>query len=258
MDNVIGFLRDLKREVLTRADWETKHESLYQQRRIDKPTQLPALYAFSHISVTVDNGRTRDDFISDMLELERIGYERFGSGISYNWAVDMQTGMIGQGQPLDAKGTHTVNDKGVAGFPYNLNLYGHAIVGIGMPGDGVSLEFIRSVAAILRAEQDAGVMNRDINIHPHSMFANKDCPTEAIRIRLPYIRDLAKTLKYSEALTMSEAAGINANIDEFERKEDNRYARYEAIHREQMTAIASLQTAINLLIQAIKAQNPPA
>jgi hypothetical protein len=123
-----------------------------------------------------------------MLELERIGYERFQSGISYNWAIDMQTGMIGEGMPLLARGTHTVNDKNVAGFPNQLNEYGHAIVAIGMPGNHVSNKFVLSFAAIMAAEQELAYMETNAPIYPHSKFANKDCPTEAVRSKIPLIR----------------------------------------------------------------------
>lgn len=45
-------------------------------------------------------------------------------------------------------------------------------------------------------------------------------------------------------ITVSEAAGINANIDAFQAEEANRYKRYEAIHKEELTAIAASNTAL--------------
>jgi hypothetical protein len=57
----------------------------------------------------------------------RIGMERFGSGVSYNFLVHMQTGEVAVGQPLDAKGTHTLNEKRVPGYSYDQNLVARAI-----------------------------------------------------------------------------------------------------------------------------------
>lgn len=60
-------------------------------------------------------------------------------------------------------------------------------------------------------------------------------------------------LAQKKGITLSEAAGINANIDEFERKEDARYQRLEAIHKEDLAANAKLLAAINSLPAAIAA-----
>lgn len=184
---VASILEGWGRTVLTRKEWGSKYESVYQERRKNRAVELPVDYLYSHISVTVDDGKLTGDFISDMLELERIGYQRFKSGISYNWAIDAVTGMIGEGMPLDARGTHTVNDKNVAGFPNQLNAHGHAVVLIGMPGVKPSAEFIRSFAAIRAAEIAAGVLKANAPIYPHSKFAAKDCPTAAVRAILPTI-----------------------------------------------------------------------
>lgn len=170
----------MDRDVRTRAEWGAKYESIYQKRRKDMPVSLPARYFLQHISVTFDTGTLVGDFYEDMQTLERIGYQRFGSGISYNWGVDAKTGMIGEGMPLDAKGTHTINEKNIPGYPFNLNYYGHAIAIIGMPGVVPSAECIKSVGAIIRAEWDTGVATRNCPYLPHNFFANKECPTQNI------------------------------------------------------------------------------
>lgn len=194
--SVVSRLAAMGFDVVTRKEWGTVHESLYQSRRRNKPVKLPVRYSFAHISVT----KNTSSFAADMRTLERIGYERFGSGISYNWAIDPDTGQIGEGQPVDAKGTHTVNDKGISGFPENLNLYGHAICCIGMPGLKVSERFKLSFAALLQASYSEGVMVTGAPLYPHSMFANKDCPTDAVRRVLPEIR--------STAIQMGEIMGL--------------------------------------------------
>lgn len=188
-EQIIARLAKLGYMVITRTDWGSKYESLYQQRRVSKRVDLPVRYLFQHISVTRNN-----DMVSDMQELERIGYERFQSGISYNWAVDPITGEIGEGMPVDAKGTHTVNDKGVPGFPLNLNYYGNAIVAIGMPGVVPTAKFALSCAAIMRATWDLGIAETNCGYYPHSMFANKDCPTDPVRAIMPNIRNSAINL----------------------------------------------------------------
>lgn len=192
--SVISRLRDMGFSVRSRSDWGSRHESLYQRRRETHPFDLPAKYGFAHISVTFDSGPLTGNFDADMRTVERIGFERFGSGFSYNWGIDPITGMIGEGQPLDAKGTHTVNDKGISGFPHNLNLHGHAIAILGMPGVKASEKCILAYAAIMYAEQMEGAMVKNAPLYPHSKFAAKDCPTATIRDRIPEILHLVPTM----------------------------------------------------------------
>lgn len=207
---VVNRLHIMGCKVLDRSQWGTKYEALYQKRRVTKKfigDRGKAKYAFSHISVTRDDGPSDADFAADMRELERIGYERFLSGISYNWAVDLENGTIGEGMPLDAKGTHTVNNKHVGGYEYDLNAYGHAIVGIGMPGAKPTNAFVASVAAIIAAERDLGLMVEDSDLLPHSMFAAKDCPTTAIRNRIPEIEMLVPQIGRIFDMQMSDKVG---------------------------------------------------
>lgn len=212
--SVVTRLESMGRRVRTRSEWGTRYESLYQSRREDKPFTLPADYLFAHISVTRDDGPSTPEFDADMRELERIGYERFRSGISYNWAIDAITGEIGEGQPLDAKGTHTVNDKNVPGFPTNLNLYGHAVVMIGMPGVKPTVEFVKSFAAIRTAEIAEGVLVENAAIYPHSKFAAKECPTAAVIELLPNITALSNapisTTPEKDWLDMATQAEVQA------------------------------------------------
>lgn len=184
---VLDRLQDMGMPVLSRRMWGSTHESLYASRVKTHPAQKPARYGFSHISVTKDTGV----FPADMRTLERIGYERFGSGISYTWVIDNETGMIGEGHDVRAKGTHTVNKKNVSGYPYDLNRYGHAVCLLGMPGEAATEKFQLSFAAILRAEMDTGWMMDSAPLYPHSMFAFKACPTDPITRVLPMIRTTA-------------------------------------------------------------------
>jgi len=187
MSEVVERLQDMGFPVMNRRMWGSVRESLYTRRLQTHPAQKPARYGFGHITVTKDTG----NFPADMRTLERIGFERFGTGISYTWVIDNDTGMIGEGHPLGAKGSHTVNKKNVPGFPYDLNRYGHGIALLGMPGIRPSMKFQLSFAAILRATWDEGWMTNDSPLYPHFKFAYKDCPTVPVAQTLPVIRATA-------------------------------------------------------------------
>jgi hypothetical protein len=106
----------------------------------------------------------------------------------------MRTGQVGVGQPLDAKGTHTVNDKNVSGFSKDQNLVARAIAVIGQPGDKLSDKAARSISHILAAMAEEGATTKNPDYLPHSFFAWKDCPCDATRNRMPTILATAKKL----------------------------------------------------------------
>ena len=174
--------------VLSRRKWGSKHRALYVWRRINKPARQPADTVVQHITVTDPTDGT---FAQRVRLVEKIGYDRFGSGISYNWVVDMETGFVAVGMPLDAKGTHTVNDKGVAGYSHDQNLVARAIAVLGMPGTPLSKRAEKSIAAILAAMVEEGAITRGFDYDPHSKFAWKDCPCPNTRDRMPAIRRAA-------------------------------------------------------------------
>lgn len=178
--------------VLNHKQWGSAHRALYAWRRFYKPAKQPADTVVQHITVTLDHGPLTGDFKADARTVERIGYERFGSGMSYNWLVDMETGMVAVGQPLDAKGTHTVNDKDVDGYSYDQNLVARAIAVLGVEDSKLSRKAERSIALLLAAMMDEGAVTRDPDYVPHSLFAWKDCPCDATRDRMPSILVTAK------------------------------------------------------------------
>lgn len=174
--------------VRTRRDWGSKRAALYALRRLVKRAKQPADTVVLHITVTHPPGAGKT--LSDcMRELERIGVERFGSGVSYNAAIAINgAGHVGIGQPLDAKGTHTVNRKRVRGFSYDQNYAARAIAFVGMPGQqlspaarGACVDFL--VAMVLERAITPG-----FDLVPHSLFAAKDCPTDTVREAMPGIR----------------------------------------------------------------------
>jgi hypothetical protein len=180
--------------VLTRRQWGSQHGALYAKRRLW--TRLGVWGKFrrkadtvvQHITVTFDSGVLIGDLKTDARTIERIGFERFGSGVSYNWLVDMRTGHVAVGQPLDAKGTHTVNDKRKPGFSRDQNLVARAIAVIGMPGTPLSDKAERSIVLLLEAMVLEGAITPTFDYLPHSFFTWKDCPCTPTRSRMPEIR----------------------------------------------------------------------
>lgn len=173
--------------VLSHKQWGAAFEGVYLTRREIRPAHQPADTVVQHITVTLDHGPLRGDFIEDMQTIERIGWERFQTGISYNWVVDMETGWIGQGAYLDASGSHTLNDKGVHGYSYNQNRMARAIAVMGMPDTTLTKLAEESIVDILVAMWRSGAITYRPDYVPHSMFAYKDCPCDATRDRMPNI-----------------------------------------------------------------------
>lgn len=179
-------------DVLWHAQYGSRARGVYAWRRKNRPVaRLKADTVVQHITVTRPSG----DFRADVRTVERIGQERFGSGISYNFLVNMADGQIAVGQPLDAKGTHTLNDKDRDGFSFNQNLVARAIAVVGMPGTPLSKEAEESIARLLAAMMDEDAITTHIDYEPHSFFAWKDCPCDATRDRMPEIWKRANELR---------------------------------------------------------------
>lgn len=177
--------------VYTRDQWGSTEEAVYAARRRSKPVKKgPSDTVWQHISVTHRTG-----IKADMRTLERIGMDRFGSGVSYNFAVDMVTGEVGVGQPLDAKGTHTINNKNLKGFSYDQNYVSRAIVVIGMPGDRLSDKAKRAIAGLQAAMMDEGDLTDHYDYMPHSAATAKDCPCDATRDAMPEMRRMAFAMR---------------------------------------------------------------
>ena len=193
--------------VLTRRQWGSKHRAVYQWRRVNRHFVGAADHAFGHITVTT----ATKDAKADARQVEAIGQSRFGSGVSYNWLLHKPSKTIIVGQPLDAAGTHTVNDKNVAGFHDNLNYWGHAIGFIGQPGDGFDDWCRDAAAAIIRAEKKHGGMKSAARLYPHSKFAFKDCPCDPYRDSIPEIEKkaaLSPLRQYLQRLRESRKRGL--------------------------------------------------
>ncbi len=186
---VVHNLRGRGVTVLNHKQWGSKQRLLYASRRLKTKVGYWGKFIFKadtvvqHITVTNPSG----DFARDVRTIEESGNARFGCGVSYNWLVDMETGEVAVGQPLDAKGVHTINDKNVKGYSTDQNLVARAIAVIGQPGTKLSLKAARSITQILAAMAEEGATTRNPDYLPHSFFAYKDCPCDSTRDRMSVI-----------------------------------------------------------------------
>jgi hypothetical protein len=183
--------------VYTRKQWMPKRPkelAVYQWRRINRRHSLlpkqPVDTVVQHITVTRDTG----DFKADLRTVHDIGKARFGSGISYNFVVDMNSGKVGLGQSLDAAGTHTLNEKNLPRFSFNQNYVAIAIAVLGMPGDELSHAAKLSITRLLAALIDEKAVRNGFDYMPHSAFAAKDCPCDSTRNAMPHMKKGAERL----------------------------------------------------------------
>lgn len=192
---VVRNLRKRGVTVYNHKQWGSKQRATYAKRRVWTRLGFYGKFRYradtvvQHITVTTPT----DDFKRDVRVVEQIGVARFRSGVSYNWLVDMKTGEVAVGQPLDAKGTHTLNDKNVPNYSENQNLVARAIAVIGQPSTKLSKKAENSIAQILAAMAEEKATTRDPDYQPHSFFAYKDCPCDPTRDRMPEIYDAFKS-----------------------------------------------------------------
>lgn len=224
---IVRTLRKAGFRVLTRKQWGSRHLAVYQTRRVTRRFVGAADHAFAHISVT----NASDNAAQDARTIEDIGMARFGTGWSYNWGLHLPSRTIIVGQPHDAAGAHTLNDKKIAGFPENLNYWGHAIVWMGNVGDQWSPWAEKAAAAIIRSEKKHGAMKRTARIYPHSKFAYKDCPTDPFRNAL----DRVLALSRSQILDGAEEDRVTAEERRAERRAQ-RKAERKAARKEERKA----------------------
>jgi hypothetical protein len=176
--------------VYSRREWGSKHPGVYAWRRIFRRAKTPADTVVQHITVT----NPSSNFKADCRVVESIGQSRFAAGVSYNWLVDMRTGEVAVGQPLDAKGTHTLNDKNIAGYSHDQNLVARAIAVVGMPGTPLSSDAKLAITRLIAAMIDEGAVTKSPDYDPHSKFAFKDCPCDPTRNQMADILRGAKKL----------------------------------------------------------------
>lgn len=177
--------------IYSKTQWRSRCLHIYAWRRMfKKHDRLPADTLWQHITVTTPT----KDFKADVRAVEAIGYSRFKTGCSYNWLVDMATGEVAQGQPLDAKGAHTLNDKKVPGLSHDQNAVSLAIAVIGMPDTPLSHAAKLAISRLIAAHIEEGALTFNHDYYPHSLVAWKDCPCENTRREMPDINRGAKRL----------------------------------------------------------------
>lgn len=186
--SVIARLRAAGVECYTRAEWGTVRPEAYTRRRSTHPMPSgPARYHFLHITVTPDT----DTVLQGKAGARKI--ESYGLStppmVSYH-GLTTNEGKWFEGQSFGVKGTHTINDKNVAGFPHDLNLYGYAQAIMQNVGDAVTDIQVRVVAMAFAAAELDGYVVKFAPIYPHMKFANKACPGPKAIARLPEIQRL--------------------------------------------------------------------
>jgi len=186
-------LRDQGLDFVTRDGWGAQEETTYQWRRVNRHVDLPVRRGFWHISVTrcPERGDTADE-AAVMREVEAIGQARFSTGISYNGGVT-QSGRLYLGQPLDAAGAHTLDDKGTFGpVGFNWNYAAHALVLPQNIADEVTDAQLETTAGFFAACKRAGLNTLD-TINGHREVAWKECPGNLAWARIEDLNDLFHT-----------------------------------------------------------------
>lgn len=182
---VIDQLRDADVECFTREEWGSARPEAYIARRKSHPMRTsPAKYHFLHITVTNDTDTVQEGK-AGAKQIEGFGYST-PPQVSYQDLVTNE-GKYFQGQDYGNKGTHTVNDKNVQGFPKDLNYEGYATALMQNVGDEVTDVQVKVVAMVFAARELAGLVVKNAPIFPHRKFANKSCPGDKAMARLDEI-----------------------------------------------------------------------
>lgn len=185
---VLQRLRDAGFQVYTREQWGTAREYAYQARRSSHPMPAgPARYHFLHITVTADTDTIAEGFMGAR-QVESYGLST-PPMVSYQ-ALVTNEGRIYEGQNWGTKGTHTINDKSVPGYAYDLNYQGYAVAIMQNVQDDVTDAQVEAIAAVYAAVELEGLVQRGAPILPHRMFAWKECPGDKAVARLDDIKRL--------------------------------------------------------------------
>lgn len=185
---VIKQLRKHGVTCLTREEWGSARLWAYIARRKTHPMpKAPAKYHFLHITVTAD---------TDTIPAGKLGAQKVESyGLSTPPMVSYQDmitneGIYYQGQDYGTKGTHTINDKNVPGFPNDLNLEGYALAIMQNVDDPVTDRQVIVAAMVFAAREIAGWVRKGAPIYPHRKFAAKACPGDRAVARMDEIERL--------------------------------------------------------------------
>ncbi len=187
--SVVSRLRAAGFKVYTREQWGTRYEHEYAKRAANPYYRLddPVDHHFLHITVTRDTDTIRQGF-EGARQVEGYGYTT-PPMVSYQMLTTNE-GVAYEGQNYGVKGTHTVNDKNVPGFPDDLNRHGYAVALMQNVWDEVTDEQVNLIAACFAAAELEGHVRKGAAVHPHRTFAAKDCPGDKAVARLADIERL--------------------------------------------------------------------
>lgn len=177
-------LQDAGLEIVYREEWGAV-EDYTSDRALNEVADM----FFLHIALVNDPSDLQGDEFQVARNVERIGQQRFGSGMSYN-ALAFNTGLLVEGQPLTRRGAHTVNTYerdyclthgGSMVGPrtstgYNLNVNARALCLPQMVDDPVTPEQIDSAARWAAAQIISGLAKKSAKWHGHRCVTAKGCP----------------------------------------------------------------------------------
>jgi hypothetical protein len=206
---VISRLRRAGVECYTREQWGSPRErdGSYARRRLSHPMPNgPAPYHFLHITVTADTD-TKLEGAEGARKVESFGLST-PPMVSYQDLVTNE-GRYFQGQNYGVKGTHTINDKNVPGYPNNLNMYGYATAIMQNVDDAVTEVQVQVIAMIFAARELEGLVRRGAPVFPHRKFDWKLCPGDKAVARLPEIIKLKNQYVREGLPTLNEEDEMN-------------------------------------------------
>lgn len=154
----------------------------YDQRRQARPANPKKQLLRYHHSVTVapDLVPPFGDEVQAMWTLHNIGVQRFGSGISYNFAI-MPTGNIYEGMPLDVKSTQS-------GHTVDANYVEAAVVFVGNYEAEKMPQPMVDAAVRLHADLHVEGYVADMKAHWHSQVYATSCPGQHAKARMMLIQ----------------------------------------------------------------------
>jgi hypothetical protein len=171
---------------------------------------MPAVGFVLHISVTQDPDDLAGHEDDSMRAIERIGQQRFGLGFPYN-ASAFDTGRLYEGQPLTRRGAHTVNARGIPGFPHDMN---YAWRGLCLPqlvGDPVTDVQVDAAARWAAAQIRAGYAIPFAVWSGHRDYAVKGCPGDNGYLRIP---ELNRLTRHYEAVGLGSVTATHQEDDD--------------------------------------------
>lgn len=185
---VIDLLEASGIECYTREEWGTVRPEAYVRRRSTHPMpEGPADYHFLHITVTSDTDTVKEGK-AGARQIEAYGLST-PPMVSYQDLATNEARYF-QGQDYGTKGTHTINDKNVPGFPKDLNKEGYALAIMQNVADKVTDEQVDLIARVFAARELVGFVKKGAPIFPHRKFAYKACPGDLAIARLNEIEEL--------------------------------------------------------------------